>query len=164
MFNALQLISSAFLSVTHGSNDAQKTMGIIALLLFSASWLQGEFYTPFWVIISCQLVISLGTLGGGWRIVKTMGQQLSVLDNTRGCIAETSAAIIISLATRHGIPLSTSQTLAGSITGTGLSQKNPPYERGPLIKKILLAWALTIPATALIAALILFILKQIFFI
>src|SRR3990167_8714314 len=110
----MQLTSSALLGLTHGGNDAQKTMGVIAGLLFSASWLGDTFYVPFWIIISCQAVISLGTLAGGWRIVRTLGTQITELNPMRGCAAEAGAAGIIFIATQYGIPVSTTQTVTGS--------------------------------------------------
>ena len=116
-FKAMQLVSSALLGVTHGGNDAQKTMGIIAGLLFSAAWLGDTFYVPFWVIISCQAVISLGTLAGGWRIVNTMGTKITELNPMRGSAAEAGAASIIFIATQYGIPVSTTQTVTGAIAG-----------------------------------------------
>ena len=120
-FKGLQLLSSALLSLAHGSNDAQKTMGIITALLISASLLEGPFHVPFWVVISCHIMISLGTLLGGWRIVRTMGSGITHLNPMRGCAAETSAAGIILASTEAGIPVSTTQTVTGSIAGVGLS-------------------------------------------
>lgn len=150
-FKLAQLGSSALLSLTHGGNDAQKTMGIIASLLFSASWLEGAFYVPFWVIISCQAVISLGTLVGGWRIVHTMGKQITHLTPLRGSAAETSAAIMIFAATQCGLPVSTTHTVTGAITGVGLSSslKQTPW---PILSKIFSSWILTVPAAGLVAA------------
>lgn len=145
-----QLASSALLSLTHGGNDAQKTMGVIALILFSASWIQGAFYVPLWVIFSCQLVISLGTLMGGWRIVKTMGTKITHLDTLRGCAAETGAAAIIFAATDLGIPVSTTQTVTGSIAGVGVLNgiRNLHW---PMLKTIVLSWVLTIPMASLVS-------------
>ena len=151
LFKGLQLASSALLSLTHGSNDAQKTMGIIALLLFSNGWLHGAFYVPFWVVISCQLVISLGTLAGGWRIVRTMGTKITTLNSLRGCTAETSAAAIICAATEFGVPISTTQTVTGSIAGVGLVA-GLGGTHWPIIRWILLSWVFTIPTTGLLAA------------
>ncbi len=149
-FKGLQLTSSALLSLTHGSNDAQKTMGIIAVLLFSNEWLDGAFYVPFWVIISCQLVISLGTLAGGWRVVHTMGTKITTLNSLRGCTAETSAAAIIFAATEFGVPVSTTQTVTGAIAGTGLV-RGLGGTHWPIMRLILLSWLFTIPATGLVA-------------
>ncbi|HHF7347578.1 TPA: anion permease [Legionella feeleii] len=151
MFKGFQLTSSALLSLTHGGNDAQKTMGIIAVLLFSASWLGGTFYVPFWVVISCHLVISLGTLAGGWRIVHTMGTKITELNTMRGCAAETGAAIMIFAATEYGIPVSTTHTVTGSIAGVGLiNGVNGTY--WPVLKRIFLSWLLTVPAAGIVAA------------
>lgn len=150
LFKGFQLASSALLSMTHGSNDAQKTMGIIAVLLFSNSWLNGSFYVPLWVIISCQAVISLGTLAGGWRIVNTMGTKITKLTTLRGCTAETSAAAIILAATEFGIPVSTTQTVTGSIAGVGLVS-GLSGTHWPMIRLILLSWLFTIPAAGLVA-------------
>jgi len=150
-FKRLQLVSSALLSLTHGGNDAQKTMGVIAILLFSSSWLGSEFYVPFWVVISCHFVIALGTLAGGWRIVHTMGKKITDLNTLRGCCAETGAAIVIFAATDFGVPVSTTHTVTGSIVGVGLSQSFWGVQ-WPMIHKIFVTWVLTIPATAIISA------------
>ena len=150
-FRYIQLASSALLSLTHGGNDAQKTMGIVASLLFSASWLGETFYVPFWVIISSQLTISLGTLAGGWRIVRVMGTEITDLNPIKGSAAETSAALVIYAATDLGIPLSTTHTVTGAITGVGFEHRlNMTFK--PVIKRILLTWLLTLPSTALMAA------------
>lgn len=150
VFKGFQLLSSAFLSITHGSNDAQKTMGIISLLLLSNAWIDGPFYVPFWVVISCQAVISLGTLFGGWRIVKTMGTKITHLDKMRGSVAETCAALVIFSATEWGIPVSTTQTVTGAIAGVGFA-KGIHGSHWPTIGWILLSWLLTIPATGVVA-------------
>ncbi|AHE68417.1 inorganic phosphate transporter [Legionella oakridgensis] len=152
-FKLFQLASSAFLSLTHGGNDAQKTMGIIAVLLFSTSWLDGVFYIPFWVVISCQAVISLGTLAGGWRIVHTMGNKITKLNTMKGCIAETGAASIIFVSTEFGIPVSTTQTVTGAIAGVGLTT-GLKGTHWPVLGKIYLSWLLTIPAAGMIAAIL----------
>lgn len=152
-FKRLQLISSAFLSLTHGGNDAQKTMGIIAILLFSSSWITGDFYVPFWVVISCHLVIALGTLSGGWRIVHTMGNKITHLNTLKGCCAETGAAMVIYAATDMGIPVSTTHIVTGSIAGTGMS-KSFWGTQWAVMRKIFVTWTLTIPMTAVIAAVI----------
>ncbi len=149
-FKGLQLTSSALLSLTHGGNDAQKTMGIIAVLLFSSSWLSGPFYIPFWVVISCHAVISLGTLFGGWRIVRTVGTKITPLNPLRGCAAETGAAAIIFAATDFGIPVSTTQTVTGAIAGVGLFN-GIHGTNWPMLRVIFLSWLLTIPTAGLIA-------------
>ena len=150
IFKGFQLASSALLSLTHGGNDAQKTMGIIAVLLFSTSWIEGAFYVPFWVIISCQAVISLGTLAGGWRIVHTMGTKITKLNTLRGCTAETSAAAIIFAATEFGVPVSTTQTVTGAIAGVGLVN-GLKGTHWPMIRLILISWLFTLPAAGLVA-------------
>ncbi|KTC64868.1 inorganic phosphate transporter, PiT family (plasmid) [Legionella adelaidensis] len=152
IFKIFQLISSAFLSITHGGNDAQKTMGIIAMVLFSAGWIGAHFYIPFWVVLSCQMVISLGTLAGGWRIVHTMGTKITKLNTFRGCAAEAGAASIIFTATELGIPVSTTQTVTGSIAGVGLVTGTGGIH-WPILKVIFLTWLLTVPASALVSAL-----------
>ncbi|KTD07757.1 inorganic phosphate transporter [Legionella jamestowniensis] len=151
LFKGFQLASSALLSLTHGGNDAQKTMGIIAVLLFSANWLGDTFYVPFWVVISCHFVISLGTLAGGWRIVHTMGTKITKLNTLRGCAAETGAAIMIFTATEYGIPVSTTHTVTGSIAGVGLiNGLSGTY--WPVMRRIFLSWLFTIPAAAVVSA------------
>lgn len=158
VFKGFQLTSSALLSLTHGGNDAQKTMGIIAVLLFSNAWLEGTFYVPLWIVISCQAVISLGTLVGGWRIVNTMGNKITKLTTLRGCTAETSAAAIIFISTIFGIPVSTTQTVTGAIAGVGLVS-GLHGTHWPTIKKILFSWVLTIPAAGLLAGAIMAVLS-----
>lgn len=151
LFHSLQLGTSALLSLTHGSNDAQKTMGIIAVLLFSSSWIEGTFHVPFWVVISCQAAISLGTLVGGWRIVHTMGTQITKLNAMKGCAAEAGAAITICIATHYGVPVSTTHTVTGAITGVGLSRGlNDTHWN--VLKRIFFSWLLTVPAAAMVAA------------
>lgn len=146
-FRRIQLFSAALLSLGHGGNDAQKTMGIIAVLLFSAHLLDGTFYIPLWVIISCNLVIALGTLAGGWRIVNTVGFKITKLTPVRGSCAETGAAITLFLATDLGIPVSTTHTITGAITGVGL--RNVQWH---VVRRIVYAWIFTIPAAGTIAA------------
>lgn len=150
-FRGLQLASSALLSLTHGGNDAQKTMGIIAVLLFSTSWLGDTFYVPIWVVISCHLVISLGTLAGGWRIVHTMGTKITELNPMRGCAAETGAAMMIFAATEYGIPVSTTHTVTGAIAGVGLVN-GMTGTHWPVLRRIFFSWLLTIPAAGMVAA------------
>lgn len=149
-FRKLQLISAAFISLSHGGNDAQKTMGIIAVLLFTSGKLGSHFYVPLWVIMSCYFVIALGTLFGGWRIIRTMGMRITKLKPVSGFCAETSGAISISLATILGIPVSTTHTIAGAIMGVG-SISGRAGVRWGVAHRIVIAWILTIPATALIA-------------
>lgn len=151
LFRGIQLATSAMLSLTHGSNDAQKTMGIIALLLLSSSWIEGPFYVPFWVVIACQTVISLGTLAGGWRIVHTMGTQITKLNTMKGCAAEAGAAIALFTATHYGVPVSTTHTVTGAIAGVGLTNGSN-HTHWPVLKRIFFAWLLTVPAAAMVAA------------
>ncbi len=152
LFKYLQLISSACLSITHGTNDAQKTMGIITILLFSCSWLQGPFAVPLWVVITCHLALALGTLTGGWRIVQTMGTKITSLNPVRGCAAETGAALAILTASEFGVPVSTTQTVAGSIAGVGIFHSVRQLNWSTL-RRMMLSWLITIPATAFFAAL-----------
>lgn len=151
VFKGLQLASSALLSVTHGGNDAQKTMGIIAVLLFSSSLIGDKFYVPCWVVLACQIVISLGTLAGGWRIVHTMGTRITELNPRRASAAETSAALMIFIATEWGIPVSTTHTVTGAIAGVGLTS-GLKGAHWPVLRRIFLSWLLTIPAAGMIAA------------
>jgi PiT family inorganic phosphate transporter len=152
-FRRLQLVSSALYSLGHGSNDAQKTMGIIWLLLISAGVTTTQAsMPPTWVIISCYAAISLGTLFGGWRIVKTMGQRITKLKPVGGFCAETGGAMTLFLASGFGIPVSTTHTITGSIIGVGSSQKLSAVRWG-IAGSIVWAWILTIPASAIMAAL-----------
>ena len=149
-FRRLQLVSSALYSIGHGTNDAQKTMGIIWLLLISAGLTTRE-HLPFWVIISCYLVIALGTLFGGWRIVKTMGQRITKLKPVGGFAAETGGAISLFLASSFGIPVSTTHTITGAIIGVGSTRRVRAVRWG-VAGNVVIAWILTIPASALMAA------------
>jgi inorganic phosphate transporter, PiT family len=151
LFRSLQFVSASFYSLGHGGNDAQKTMGIIAVLLYSQGQLGSEFYVPFWVVITCQAAMGLGTLVGGWRIVKTMGSKITRLTPVQGFCAETGGAITLFTATYMGIPVSTTHTITGSIIGVGAAKKVSGV-RWSVANNIILAWIITIPATALIAA------------
>lgn len=148
----LQFVSAALYSIGHGGNDAQKTMGIITVLLYSTGQLHGEFHVPFWVVISCQIAMGIGTLFGGWRIVETMGLKIAKLTPLGGCCAETSGAITLFLATHFGAPVSTTHTITGSIMGVGAITKLSAVRWG-VARNIVWAWVLTIPATGLISAL-----------
>jgi len=150
-FRKLQFISAAFISLGHGSNDAQKTMGIIAILLFSGHLLGDHFYVPAWVVIVCNFVIALGTLFGGWRIVRTMGMKITKLKPVGGFCAETSSAMTLFLATILGIPVSTTHTITGAIIGVG-SLNGTSAVRWGIARNIVWAWVLTIPASAIVAA------------
>jgi len=151
LFRRGQLISAAAYSVGHGGNDAQKTMGIIGSLLFSAGMLGDTFYIPLWVVLSCHTAIALGTMFGGWRIVKTMGQKITKLKPVDGFCAETGAAITIFIASFWGIPISTTHTITGSIMGIG-SLKRLTAVRWGVAGQIVWAWVCTIPCSATIAA------------
>lgn len=150
-FRRLQFVSASLYSLGHGGNDAQKTMGIIAMLLFSAGLSGPTFKVPFWVVITCQVAIALGTLFGGWRIVKTMGQKITKLKPVGGFCAETGGAITLFLATGLGIPVSTTHTITGAIVGVGAVQKLSAVRWG-IAGEIIWAWILTIPCSAFIAA------------
>ena len=151
-FRILQLASASLYSLGHGGNDAQKTMGIIAVLLFSQGMLGGEFHVPFWVVISCQLAMALGTLMGGWRIVHTMGSRITHLKPIQGFCAETGGAITLFLATGLGVPVSTTHTITGAIVGVGAVRRASAVRWG-VAGNIVWAWIFTIPAAALVAAL-----------
>jgi len=151
LFRRLQLVSAAAYSLGHGTNDAQKTMGIIAVLLFSAGYLGPEFYVPFWVIMAAHAAIGLGTLSGGWRIVKTMGMRITKLRPVGGFSAETAGALTLLGTAVAGIPVSTTQTISGSIMGVGALQRFSAVRWG-VAGRIVWAWILTIPASAIVAA------------
>ena len=150
-FNKMQFISSSLFSLGHGANDAQKTMGIITVLLFANGYLKGDFHVPFWVVISCQIAMGLGTLFGGWRIVRTMGMGITRIRPSGGFCAQTSGSIALFLATSLGIPVSTTHTITGAIIGVGLSRRASAVSWG-LASRIVWAWVLTIPCAGLIAA------------
>jgi PiT family inorganic phosphate transporter len=147
-----QLFSAALYSLGHGGNDAQKTMGIITSLLFSAGFIH-EFKVPLWVVLSAHAAIGLGTLSGGWRIVKTMGQKITKLTSVDGVCAETSAAFSIFLATHWGIPVSTTHVITGAISGVGSATRLSAVRWG-LTFRIFWAWLLTIPVSAIMAGVI----------
>ncbi len=150
-FRRLQLASSAAYSIGHGSNDAQKTMGIIWLLLISAG-VTTKDHLPVWVIISCYIAIALGTMFGGWRIVKTMGQKITKLRPVGGFAAETGGAMTLFIASGFGIPVSTTHTITGAIIGVGSAQRARAVRWG-IAGNIVIAWIVTMPAAAVIAAL-----------
>jgi len=149
-FRMLQLVSAALYSLGHGGNDAQKTMGIIAVLLFSQGMLGPEFHVPFWVVLSAQLAMGLGTLMGGWRIVRTMGSKITDLRPFQGFCAETAGAMTLFGATALGIPVSTTHTITGAIVGVGVTRKTSAVRWG-LAGTIVWAWICTIPAAGGIA-------------
>ncbi len=151
IFRRLQLVSAAAYSLGHGGNDAQKTMGIIAVLLYSRAPAGSEFDVPFWVIITCHAVIALGTLCGGWRIVHTMGSRITRLTPQQGFCAETGGALTLFMATHFGIPVSTTHTITGCIVGVGAARRASAVRWG-VASRIVIAWFITLPACALLAA------------
>jgi PiT family inorganic phosphate transporter len=150
-FRRLQLVSASLYSLGHGGNDAQKTMGIIAMLLFASGLSGGTFHVPFWVVLACQAAMALGTLAGGWRIVKTMGMKITKLKPVGGFCAETGGAMTLFLATAMGIPVSTTHTITGAIVGVGSVQKLSAVKWG-VAQRIVWAWLLTIPCSAFVSA------------
>jgi inorganic phosphate transporter, PiT family len=150
-FRNLQFVSASLYSLGHGGNDAQKTMGIIAVLLYSQGYLGDSFHVPFWVVLSCYAVMGLGTLTGGWRIVKTMGSKITRLTPVQGFCAETGGAITLFAATYLGIPVSTTHTITGCIIGVGAARRVSAV-RWKVTHQIVLAWIITIPAAGAIAA------------
>jgi PiT family inorganic phosphate transporter len=151
LFRKGQLVSAALYSLGHGGNDAQKTMGIIASLLFSVGLLTGEFHVPLYVVLLCHAAIALGTMFGGWRIVKTMGQRVAKLRPVDGFSAESGAAMTLAISSGFGIPVSTTHTITGAIMGVG-SLRRLSAVRWGVAYNIVWAWILTIPAAALISA------------
>jgi PiT family inorganic phosphate transporter len=149
-FRRLQLISAAFFSLNHGANDAQKTMGVIAGVLFAAGYIK-SFYIPFWVILIAHAAISLGTLAGGWRIIHTVGSKITKLQPVGGFAAETGAACALLIATRYGVPVSTTHAITGAIVGVGATRRLSAVRWG-VAGQIVWAWVLTIPAAFTIAA------------
>ncbi len=150
-FRVLQFVSASLYSLGHGGNDAQKTMGIIAVLLYSQGMLGDSFYVPFWVVISCQLAMAMGTLMGGWRIVHTMGSKITRLTPMQGFCAETGGAITLFGATWLGIPVSTTHTITGAIVGVGAARRISAVRWG-VASNIVIAWFVTLPAAALVSA------------
>jgi inorganic phosphate transporter, PiT family len=150
-FQRLQFVSASLYSLGHGGNDAQKTMGIIAALLYSQHQLGDHFYVPTWVVLSCQFAMAAGTLAGGWRIVKTMGSKITRLTPMQGFCAETGGAITLFGATWLGIPVSTTHTITGSIIGVGAARRVSAVRWG-VASNIVVAWVLTIPAAGITAA------------
>ncbi|WP_434712237.1 inorganic phosphate transporter [Rhizobium sp. YTUHZ045] len=150
-FRFLQFVSASLYSLGHGGNDAQKTMGIIAVLLYSQGYLGGSFHVPLWVVISCQAAMALGTLFGGWRIVHTMGSKITRLNPMQGFCAETGGALTLFGATWLGIPVSTTHTITGAIIGVGAARRVSAVRWG-LAGNIVIAWIITLPAAAMISA------------
>jgi PiT family inorganic phosphate transporter len=152
LFRRLQLFSAAAFSIGHGGNDAQKTMGIITALLYSTGKLSGEFHVPFWVEMASYTAMGLGTMSGGWRIVKTMGMKLTKLQPVGGFCAETAGAITLFATALAGIPVSTTHTITGAIVGVGATRRLSAVKWG-VAGRIVWAWVLTLPMAAIIAAL-----------
>ena len=150
-FRILQFASASLYSLGHGGNDAQKTMGIIALLLYSQGYLGAEFHVPLWVVLSCHGAIALGTLSGGWRIVHTMGSKITRLNPMQGFCAETGGAITLFAATFAGVPVSTTHTITGAIVGVGAARRTSAVRWG-VASNIVVAWVLTLPAAGLVSA------------
>lgn len=151
-FRVAQFISASLYSLGHGGNDAQKTMGIIAVLLYSQGLLGDTFYVPLWVVLTCQAALAFGTLFGGWRIVHTMGSRITRLNPMQGFCAETGGAITLFGATWLGIPVSTTHTITGAIIGVGAARRVSAVRWG-VAGNIVVAWVVTLPASAAIAAL-----------
>jgi PiT family inorganic phosphate transporter len=151
-FRILQFASASLYSLGHGGNDAQKTMGIIAVLLFSQGPPGAEFAIPFWVVLACQAAMGLGTLMGGWRIVRTMGLRITKLTPMQGFCAETGGAATLFMATFLGVPVSTTHTITGAIVGVGAARRTSAV-RWNVASSIVYAWVITIPASAIVAAL-----------
>jgi PiT family inorganic phosphate transporter len=151
-FRKLQYFSAAMFSLGHGGNDAQKTMGVIAVLLYAHNQLSGEFHVPLWVVLSCQAALGLGTLFGGWRIVHTMGSKITRLSPQQGFCAETGGAITIFLATHIGVPISTTHTITGAVVGVGAARRASAV-RWNVASSIVWAWVITLPMSGLVAAL-----------
>jgi PiT family inorganic phosphate transporter len=150
-FRSLHLVSSAAYSLSHGLNDAQKTMGIITVLLYSTGYLTGDFEVPHWVAISCYIAIGLGTLMGGWRIIETMGSRITKLSQHQGFSASLGGSAILFSASAMGIPVSTTHTITGSIIGAGVARRASAVRWG-VAQNVVMAWLITIPASGLVAA------------
>jgi len=148
----LHLFSSAAYSLSHGLNDAQKTMGIITVLLYSTGHLSGEFEVPHWVAIACYIAIALGTLSGGWRIIETMGSRITKLSQHQGFGASLAGSIVIFGASALGIPVSTTHTITGAIIGAGTARRASAVRWG-VARNVIVAWVITIPASATVGAL-----------
>ena len=150
-FRKLQFVSASLFSLGHGGNDAQKTMGIITVLLYAHGKLGGAFHVPLWVVLTCQAAMALGTLCGGWRIVHTMGSKITRLSPQQGFCAETGGAITLFMATQIGVPVSTTHTITGAIVGVGAARRMSAV-RWNLATGIVWAWVITMPAAGIIAA------------
>jgi PiT family inorganic phosphate transporter len=151
VFRKLQFLSAAAFSLGHGGNDAQKTMGIITVLLYAHGKLTGEFHVPFWVVLSCQAAMALGTLMGGWRIVHTMGSKITHLTPQQGFCAESAGALTLFFATNIGVPVSTTHTITGAIVGVGAARRVSAV-RWNVASGIVWAWVITMPVAGLLGA------------
>ena len=151
LFRHVQFLSASAYSLGHGGNDAQKTMGVIAVLLFAHGLDGGHFHVPFWVVLACQAAMALGTLLGGWRIVRTMGSRITRLTPMQGVCAETAGSLTLFLATWLGVPVSTTHTITGAIVGVGTARRVSAV-RWNVAKDIVVAWVVTMPAAGLIGA------------
>jgi inorganic phosphate transporter, PiT family len=151
IFRRMQLVSASLYSLGHGGNDAQKTMGVIAVLLYAHGAAKGHFHVPLWVVLSCQTAMALGTLLGGWRIVHTMGSKITRLTPMQGFCAETGGAITLFMATYLGVPVSTTHTITGAIVGVGAARRTSAVRWG-VARSIVVAWIVTMPMAGLIAA------------
>ncbi|WNO54941.1 inorganic phosphate transporter [Stakelama saccharophila] len=151
-FRFLHLLSSAAYSLSHGLNDAQKTMGIITVLLYSTGYLSGEFAIPHWVAISCYIAIALGTLSGGWKIIETMGSRITKLSHHQGFSASAGGSVILFTASLLGIPVSTTHTITGCVIGAGSARRASAVRWG-VAQNVVIAWVVTIPASAVVGAL-----------
>jgi PiT family inorganic phosphate transporter len=152
-FRRLQLVSAGFYSLAHGTNDAQKTMGVVSVLLYSTGYLGKTFYVPLWVILSCHFAIAMGTLAGGWKVIETLGMKMTKLKPVHGFSAETASAAAIIFSSLIGAPVSTTHTITGAIIGVGAVTKFSAIHWG-VAYKIVWTWVLTIPSTALFSALL----------
>ena len=152
VFKSLHLVSSAAYSISHGGNDAQKTMGIITVLLYSTGNLTGEFHPPEWVVIACYSAMALGTVSGGWRIIKTMGTKFTKLNHHTGFCASTAGSMVVFGASAMGIPVSTTHVITGSVIGTGAARKASAVRWG-VAGRVVMAWFITIPMSAAVGAL-----------
>ena len=150
-FRMLHLFSSAAYSTGHGLNDAQKTMGIITVLLYSTGYLQGEFAVPHWVAISCYIAIGLGTLTGGWKIIETMGSRITKLSQHQGFSASLGGSIMLFGASAYGIPVSTTHTITGAVIGAGVARRESAVRWG-VARNVVMAWVITIPCSGAVAA------------
>jgi len=151
-FRALHLVSSAAYSTSHGLNDAQKTMGVITVLLYSTGYLQGEFEVPHWVAISCYVAMAFGTMTGGWKIIETMGSRITKLSQHQGFSASLAGSMVVFTASTLGIPVSTTHTITGAVIGSGVARRASSVRWG-IASNVVVAWVITIPASATVGAL-----------